>query len=424
MSRHRPISTPTLDDSPEVDTYWNQIQQQPIMADLLKQQLREQVQIPDNRPLRSLSELTLAATAVAEEVLLADEVDKKALDEKLEQLFTLQRKTYLGANIPSSLRKRQFICSSGLIMSPDYCITTIRDSLRIRSFMRGVHQAVKARFRKHNYVHIVYPACGPFAPLLLPLISYYQQQGLYTANDIGVTLIDAQKGATLSLEALIDSLSLKDYIKDIICLDANQFRTDNPIDIVVLEAMQHGFSREGHLSLARHFASLLPDDGIMLPKEISISAVLNVGQREYVEQWQLDNQTIDSIQQEVRAERTLIGEILNINLSSLKCMEPRKIDEYSQLLECGTVTIPELSQNPDKQTLLIQTKITTWGNEFLDEYESGITHPLPDMQVCINFIPKDSRPGDLLVKSGDKLTFYYCLNGLPGFLATIGAEID
>ena len=57
-------------------------------------------------------------------------------------------------------------------------------------------------------------------------------------------------------------------------------------------------------------------------------------------------------------------------------------------------------------------------NEKIYEYDSGITHPLPEQQVCINFTPSESRDGDLLVKSGDDIKFYYRLNGLPGFLAT------
>ena len=68
--------------------------------------------------------------------------------------------------------------------------------------------------------------------------------------------------------------------------------------------------------------------------------------------------------------------------------------------------------------LMICTHIKTYGDEVIGEYESGISHPLPDMHVCINFTPRDVKPGDLLVKTADKLKFYYRLNGLPGFLAT------
>ena len=269
-------------------------------------------------------------------------------------------------------------------------------------------------------IRIAYPACGPFAPLLLPLVSYYERYGVWSPDRLKITLVDIQEGAVKSLKSLVDAYQLQGYVEDIVCCDAIDYESDTMFDLVVLEAMQHGFSREGHLRIASHFSRLLKEDGFFIPSTITIGAMLNVAQREYVEQWnaELDEQECRKLMEEVRHERTDLGTILSVTADSLRNADWQILDAQTRVMECATVQIPHLEENYNKQTLSIYSRIEIFDGETLGEYESGITHPLPDMQVCINFEPADSQPGDLLASSGDSLTFYYCINGLPGFLVT------
>ena len=124
-----------------------------------------------------------------------------------------------------------------------------------------------------------------------------------------------------------------------------------------------------------------------------------------------------------RQRRIELGEILNLTADSLRNLQEQTIDQFTSLIECGAVTLPELPADMEHPLLMICTKIIAGeqteefeNQEVIDEYDSGITHPLPDMQVCINFVPTESKPGDLLVNSGEQLKFYYRMNGLPGFL--------
>ncbi|NRB42155.1 MAG: hypothetical protein HRU20_27410 [Pseudomonadales bacterium] len=395
---------------------WQALQSDVNLKGSLQQQLREQIAAEDQTSINQ-TDLSASAISVVEEAILSPELNKSALDEKLNTLFDRQCRVYAEANIPKMLRTRQYICASGLVISPDHSITTIRDTLRVRAFMRGIDQGLKQlRQRFSGQLHIAYPACGPFAPLLLPLLSYYKQQGLYSSQDITVTLVDIQEGAVMALSALVKAQGVEEYIQEIVCTDASEFKPQKPVHMVVLEAMQHGFSREGHFVLAKHYAKLMVDDGVFIPQQISIGAMLNVAQREYVDQWGEGSEA--GSRDAILAERTDLGEILNVNVQSLRMLKERVMDESTQLVECETLGLPFLKENHDKQTLMIYAKVNVFGDEWLGEYESGITHPLPDLQVCINFTPRDARPGDLLVNSGDRLTFYYCMNGLPGFLVT------
>ena len=367
--------------------------------------------------------LSGAIAGAVEEILTAPAVNIPSLEVKLQQLFERLYQLYQQTEISPALRKRQFVSQHGLVISPDHCVTTQKDTLRVRSFIRAADQAIaQLRTQISGCLHIVYPACGPFAPLLLPLIAYYRQTGLYDENNLRITLIDMQPGAVSSLETLVREMGIAGYINEILCQDACHYQPASPVHLVVLEAMQHGFSKEGHLPMARHFASLLADQGIMLPEEVNLRVVLAPPQQEFVEQWQDKNNRVceAGMEQENAGERVELGDILTLNLQTLRALKEQVLDEHTRLIECQTVAIPELPAM-EKPMLLTCTRIKTYDQEYIGEYDSGITHPLPDMHVCVNFVPRDAKPGDLLVNTGDKLKFYYRLNGLPGFLATVAS---
>lgn len=399
---------------------------QPFSMGALNQRLRQQLSAPryDNnlqatQPL-SANIAKIAVDAVTE-ILKPGHPNRGHLKEKLTRLFERQTDIYYQANIPAELRKRQYIAQHGLVISPDSCITSILDVLRVRAFMRGVDKALQhlnTRFEKNKPLHIVYPACGPYAPLLLPLLTYYREQNLYTPSDLQVTLIDMQKGAVMSLRAMVDAFGIADYIADIHCQDAMTYHKQKPVHLVLLEAMQHGFSREGHLPLAYYFSILLEPKGFLIPQEVSIRAMLNIGQREFTDQWHTTQACeYAHMDPQIVAERTDLGEILSVTPQSLRNLQIQILDEYTSLIECAEVKIPQTLDQSDQQLLLLCSQVRAFGNEWIDEYDSGITHPLPDEQICIDFTPASVRPGDLLIKRGDSLKFYYRLNGLPGFFA-------
>ncbi|WP_111980150.1 hypothetical protein [Algibacillus agarilyticus] len=357
-------------------------------------------------------------------ILSHSNIDKPLLQSKLDTMYEGLNSVYEQADIPSSLRTRQFISKHGLIMSTNHCVTTQRDLFRVRSFIRGVHHAIKKKLSQtDNKIHLVYPACGPFAPLLLPLLAHYQHNGEVSPEQLNVTLIDIQPAAVASLQAVIRATHLQSFIHKIVCIDACDYQPDIPIDIIVLEAMQHGVSREAFIPIARHFANVMKPDAFFLPEKVSVRAVIGVGQREFVEQWQ-NQRPVEggNMLTPPNIHRIEMGEVLAITPQFLQLNQDLILDEHTRLLPCAELCIPTLIDEQDKPLLLLCTTINVYGEDTLNEYDSGITHPLPDMQVCINFKPKDAKPGDLLVNSGDRLKFYYRLNGLPGFMTTLAAS--
>jgi hypothetical protein len=254
----------------------------------------------------------------------------------------------------------------------------------------------------------------------MPLLGYYKETKQYTSEQLQVTLIDIQEGAVLSLKALVNEMGIEDYIQDIYCIDALGYVAEQTqFDLVVLEAMQHGFSSEGHFSIARHFSKFLATNGQFIPHKVSVKAMLTNGQREYIEQWK-DSKQLSALDMDpvIKAERIDLGEILSLTAETLNDLQETVLDESTVLIKCGQIQIPSLADNQDQFILILCTEVQTYQDEWLGEYDSGITHPLPDLHVCINFVPNETKPGDLLLNSGDSVLFYYRLNGLPGFMAT------
>ncbi|WP_298442809.1 hypothetical protein [uncultured Ferrimonas sp.] len=394
----------------------------------LNRLLREQLQVQPSSTLSSTAATTTiesaptpspnqAAVAAVTAILAAETA---AASVALGNLYQGLLGIYQRIELEPSLRTRQYVSRHGLVLSPDQCVTTQTDTHRISRFIRGIDQALiqLQQQPRERPLNVVYPACGPFAPLLLPLLCFYQNRSGADPINIKVTLIDIQPGAVASLQAVTHELGLGKYIESIVCMDGCDYRSEQPIDLLIIEAMQHGFSREAHLPLAQGLVPQMSDHGVLIPERIELSAQLVVGQHEYIERWQKSKGN----EQPLPAERIKLGTVLTLTKESVTQLCVRQLRDNSTLIDCNTVLIPEIPPQLGEQLLVICTQIYTFKMECLDEYQSGITHPLPDTQVCINFIPSDPKPGDLLLRNGDCIKFYYRLNGLPGFLATQGGR--
>jgi hypothetical protein len=343
---------------------------------------------------------------------------------QLTTLYDNLKDVFDYAKVPYELRDRQFLNKTGFAMSPSHAMTTIKDVFRVSAFVKGIDKAIKdlQKTYPHETLHILYPACGPLAPLVVPLLAYYKANKIYNESQLKVTFIDIQEGAILSLVEILRVSALDVFVKDILLMDAVEYTTKEKIHLVVLEAMQHGFTKEGHLSISKHFADLLDKDGIFLPQEVRIDAVLAVGEEEYNTQWKdVDLVASHNMSQEIKDKRVVLGSILNVNLETLRAMQIMELNENTRLVKCSTLSIPNIEDNNDKRIMLFTTNITIYEDETINEYDSGITHPLPNLDICINFIPKnDKKETDLYVNSEDILNFYYKLVGMPGFLVTKG----
>ena len=411
------MSSPSASASPSavsfVDPKLKQVRDEALLREHLNNTLS---QVADS------DRLLLLKSSVTKLVgqVLQQELSHEALVDLFAETYANLLDSYKQVELTESEQVTAYVNATGQVMSVDHAINTFQDIYRVEAFIRGVHKAIESK-KDQEQVHIVYPACGPFAPLLLPLIGHYSSQ--HTGhNQLKITLIDIQPGAVKVLNELVNDLGVSPYIHEIVCCDVMDYAPDHKIDILVMEALQHGFTREGHLSFARHLVPFLSDDAIMVPEKISVSASLNVGQREYVDQWLDQERTHSSlVNEEIQKERTPLGEIFALTLDKLRNLTVLPLGDSMELVECNQIRIPTGISNIEKTSLLFSVTAQVFGDEQINEYDSGITQPHMDQSICIDFEPDaaSAEPDDLLVRSGDRIQFYYKLNGAPGFLPTV-----
>jgi hypothetical protein len=92
------------------------------------------------------------------------------------------------------------------------------------------------------------------------------------------------------------------------------------------------------------------------------------------------------------------------------------LPDGQEVVQCHSLPLPSDCDDMGQRVLVIYSQYHSYGDAQLDQYFSGITSPLPDMSVCIDFEPRSAMADDLLLKRGDSIGFFYRLNGLTGFM--------
>ncbi|EMK6928259.1 MULTISPECIES: hypothetical protein [Vibrio] len=397
---------------------------EPEMDELLKYSLRTQLEAMLQTQLSTAErrrQLKESFAAAVELVLKETKVEHRTLVQAFQTMYGNACQSLSLAKLTQEELTRQYISTSGLVMSPLNCKHTIKDVYRIKGFACGINKAIQHMLANKSQVKVLYPACGPFAPLLLPLLAHYKQSDRISAEQLQVTLVDIHPGAIKALNQLIADLDIADYIEALVEEDATQFSPTQTFDLLILEAMQHGFSREGFLSIAKHLVQYLHIQGEMIPNQVSVRAMMVIGETEFNQQWEkAEYAHSNHCQPEAIDDRIDLGEILNVNKAMLLRSEIFELDGGIKMLQGNTIELPKDVPDMAKRILAIYSHIDTYGDAMVGQYDSGITHPKPDMTFYVDAKPKAVEHHYFEAKGGDKVSFYYQLTGLPGFVATHG----
>ena len=397
---------------------------EPEMDELLKYSLRTQLEAMLQNQLSTAErqrQLKESFAAAVELVLKETKVEHLTLVQAFQSMYGNACQSLSLAKLTQEELTRQYISTSGLVMSPLNCKHTIKDVYRIKGFACGTNRAIQQMLANKSQVKVLYPACGPFAPLLLPLLAHYKQSDRISAEQLQVTLVDIHPGAIKALNQLIADLDIADYIEALVEEDATQFSPTQTFDLLILEAMQHGFSREGFLSIAKHLVQYLHIQGEMIPNQVSVRAMMVIGETEFNQQWEkAEYAHSNHCQPEAIDDRIDLGEILNVNKAMLLRSEIFELDGGIKMLQGNTIELPKDVPDMAKRILAIYSHIDTYGDAMVGQYDSGITHPKPDMTFYVDAKPKAVEHHYFEAKGGDKVSFYYQLTGLPGFVATHG----
>jgi predicted RNA methylase len=245
---------------------------------------------------------------------------------------------------------------------------------RTAVFVRGIYRAVcrlKADFPLET-IHILYAGCGPYATLLTPLVA------LFNPSEVAFTFLDINQVSLNAVKRMYDRLSLSEYIKAYICADATMYKIPEgtTVHLAVSETMLNALMKEPQVAVMQNLIPQLPPMALFVPTKITISAKL------------LDlKEEQRSATAGILPRQVTLGDVYTISRNHYAAPQP------------VTFRIPD--KIDDFKTLYLHTRIETYGDEVLTDYQCSLTNP--KMITGVN------------ERGGKHITFNYFNGETPGF---------
>lgn len=249
----------------------------------------------------------------------------------------------------------------GSQLSPQDAANCIEGHRRTVRYWKAMLQQLENLQSSTDVIHVMYPGCGPYGTLVLPLLA------MATFDKVSVTFIDVHKTSTDNLKQLVSVLGLSEYVQDIICEDALAYDPQQDIDILVLECMKSGLYGEPQVAITNHFAKRLSQHGAVIPEHIEISAqLINLAaeQRYISEQLQHQQQVCPLKLAENRVD---LGHVLTLDHKTYT-----RVDATSNTILCQDIDIPVMGGNG---IFALCTRMQLADGITLEEYDNGITYP-------------------------------------------------
>jgi hypothetical protein len=143
--------------------------------------------------------------------------------------------------------------------------------MRTRVFMRGLKEAVSTKLRANpdKAVTVLYAGTGPFATLLLPMVT------MFSTTQLNMLLLDINPVSIGYLHRIINYFNLQPYVLQVVETDAVTYRIPavwQP-DIILSETMMPSLKKEPQVSIVANLVRQRPD-AVLIPEKIEITVAL------------------------------------------------------------------------------------------------------------------------------------------------------
>jgi hypothetical protein len=261
--------------------------------------------------------------------------------------------------------------------------------------MRGVYGAVEEALRRFpgERIHLLYAGCGPYATLVLPLLTQFSPAQLQ------VTLIDVHSASIRGVRRLVEALDLSAYGLACMEADAITYRHPDhlPLHVVVCETMQAGLAREPQVAITLNLLPQLVAGGIFVPENILVEAHLGDSRREDIGLlMHRDERGVPLGYAADRPERLKLERVMALNADTVREWSGHRTQDPFPL---ATIEVPERSADLDQ--FLLQTRISVYGPFALAPYACELSFPLRLHEYTG-------------VESGARIRFSYALGSKPG----------
>ena len=260
---------------------------------------------------------------------------------------------------------------SGLAINPKAAAQCILDYQRSTIFIRGVYAAIKtAQDRRPNTpISILYAGCGPYATLLLPVLTQFE------AGELVIQLLDIHQVSLDSASNLITHFGLSEHNIQYQQGDACHYKHHNPLHLIIAEVMQKALEQEPQFSVTANLAPQLDSQGIFIPENIDIELCLV-----HLKQEQTLLESDQNLSPKVLAEcedRHPLGTLLSLNAVSVSpLLQEARQNAQTEKLELPPVSIqlPNI-KNITSYDVVMLTRIRVFERFELSDYETDLTRP-------------------------------------------------
>ncbi|WP_046756287.1 SAM-dependent methyltransferase [Kordia jejudonensis] len=310
------------------------------------------------------------------EELLLDDINYQSLRDKLQEFMKfLIELTQLEFHEPIKDADIQF--ENGIALNTRDAAMCVVDIIRTRQFIRGILKAVQhVQQQKSTTIKIMYAGTGPFAMLILPLLTKY------TSDQLQLTLLEVNKDTIACLKRLIKKLEIEEYVAEIIQEDASKHKTNKKeeIDIFISETMQFGLVKEQQVPIALNLVSQLRKDVIMIPQNIKLDLTLMNADTELI-----INNKFESRFKVLKTVLEFDTEFIHTNAEKIKRSNRIELCEGLQFIE-------ETNNTFDRLAML--TSIQVYRDEWIHIDLSSLTIPkrilnIADVKPTVNSISMD-----------------------------------
>lgn len=166
--------------------------------------------------------------------------------------------------------KQDISLDTGNALGLTWAAMCIKEFARTKEFMDGVLEAVSDLLpqKAGKPVRVLYAGTGPFATLILPLITRF------SSEQVQFTLLDINAQSLACLQKMFALLELEAYIHHIEQVDATAYTlpAGEQVDVFITETMLNALRKEPQVAICMHIVPQLPPNVIMIPEQIILHA--------------------------------------------------------------------------------------------------------------------------------------------------------
>jgi hypothetical protein len=264
------------------------------------------------------------------------------------------------------------LLDDGVAINPQAAAHCAMDYQRSAVFIRGVYAAIKTLKNRFpgTQLEILYAGCGPFATLLLPLLSRF------SGGELKLNLLDFHQSSLDSVRLLLSQFELCPHDVQTIKADACSYKHSQKLHLVIAETMQKALEQEPQFAVTANLAPQLWPAGVFIPQRIDVTMCL--ADLEYEK---------DRFDRSQNKKRTELEKSARCHLLETVCtllpehafgqLQEAHVRSSGVSLELAhtIVVIPRMADISQFEAVLL-TRICVFGQYWLNDYESQITLPL------------------------------------------------